>query len=89
LETGTAVTMPWLDSTSAVLEAWYGGSKGADAVARLLFGEVNPSGKLPMTFPKSEDELPRTTIAQPPPPVRNGVLSFKVDYNVEGAAVGY
>jgi beta-glucosidase len=89
LETGTAVTMPWLDSTSAVLEAWYGGSKGADAVARLLFGDVSPSGKLPMTFPKSEDELPRTTIAQPPPPVKNGVLSFKVDYNVEGAAVGY
>ena len=89
LETGTAVTMPWLDSTSAVLEAWYGGSKGADAVARLLFGDVNPSGKLPMTFPKSEDELPRTTVAQPPPPVKNGVLSFKVDYNVEGAAVGY
>jgi beta-glucosidase len=89
LETGTALTMPWLDSTSAVLEAWYGGSKGADAVARLLFGEVNPSGKLPMTFPKSEDQLPRRTIAQPPPPVKNGVLSFKVDYNIEGAAVGY
>ena len=89
LETGTAVTMPWLDSTGAVLEAWYGGSKGADAVARLLFGEVNPSGKLPMTFPQSEDELPRKTIAQPPPPVTNGVLSFKVDYNIEGAAVGY
>jgi beta-glucosidase len=89
LETGTAVTMPWLDSTAAVLEAWYGGSKGADAVARLLFGAVNPSGKLPMTFPRSEDELPRTTIAQPPPPVKNGVLSFKVDYNIEGAAVGY
>jgi beta-glucosidase len=89
LETGTAVTMPWLDSTGAVLEAWYGGSKGADAVARLLFGEVNPSGKLPMTFPQSEDELPRKTIAQPPPPVKNGVLSFKVDYNIEGAAVGY
>ena len=89
LETGTAVTMPWLDSTGAVLEAWYAGSKGEDAVARLLFGEVNPSGKLPMTFPKSEDELPRRTIAQPPPPVKNGVLSFKVDYNIEGAAVGY
>jgi beta-glucosidase len=89
LETGTAVMMPWLDSTAAVLEAWYGGSKGADAVARLLFGAVNPSGKLPMTFPQSEDELPRTTIAQPPPPVKFGVLSFKVNYNIEGAAVGY
>jgi len=89
LETGSAVKMPWLDKTSAVLEAWYGGSKGADAIANLLFGAVNPSGKLPMTFPMSENDLPRTSIAQPPPPVVNGVLSFKVDYNIEGAAVGY
>lgn len=89
LETGTAVTMPWLDNTGAVLEAWYGGSKGADAVARLLFGDVNPSGKLPMTFPRSENDLPRKTVDEPPPPVKNGVLSFKVDYNIEGAAVGY
>ena len=81
--------MPWLAQTSAVLEAWYGGSKGADAVANLLFGDVNPSGKLPMTFPASENDLPRTTVAQPPAPKVNGVLSFKVDYNVEGAAVGY
>lgn len=89
LETGTAVKMPWLDSTAAVLEAWYAGSDGAHAVANLLFGDVNPSGKLPMTFPQSEDELPRKTVAQPPPPVKNGVLSFSVDYNIEGAAVGY
>jgi beta-glucosidase len=89
LETGTAVTMPWLRQTAAVLEAWYGGVKGADAVAKLLFGEANPSGKLPMTFPLSEDELPRKTVAQPPAPVKNGVLSFSVDYNIEGAAVGY
>ncbi|HEX4156800.1 MAG TPA: glycoside hydrolase family 3 C-terminal domain-containing protein [Acidobacteriaceae bacterium] len=89
LETGSAVEMPWLDKTGAVLESWYAGSDGAHAVANLLFGEVNPSGKLPMTFPMSEDELPRKTVAQPPPPVKNGVLSFKVDYNIEGAAVGY
>jgi beta-glucosidase len=88
LETGTAVTMPWLSQTGAVLEAWYGGVKGADAVANLLFGDVNPSGKLPLTFPVSEDELPRATVAQPPQPVVNGVLSFKVDYT-EGAEVGY
>jgi beta-glucosidase len=42
-----------------------------------------------MTFPLSENDLPRKTIAQPPPPVKDGVLSFKVDYNIEGAAVGY
>jgi beta-glucosidase len=89
LETGTAVTMPWLNSTAGVLEAWYPGSDGAHAVANLLFGDVNPNGKLPMTFPQSEDELPRKTVAQPPSPVVNGTLSFKVDYNSEGAAVGY
>lgn len=89
LETGSAVKMPWLEKTGAVLEAWFAGSKGSDAVANLLFGAVNPSGKLPMTFPRSEEDLPRTTVAEPPPPVKNGVLSFKTDYNVEGAAVGY
>ena len=89
LETGSAVTMPWLDKTGAVLEAWYAGSDGAHAVANLLFGSVNPSGKLPMTFPRSEDDLPRRTIEAPPAPVKNGVLSFDVDYNIEGAAVGY
>lgn len=89
LETGSAVTMPWLAKTPAVLQAWFGGSSGADAIANLLFGDVNPSGKLPMTFPVSEDELPRTTIAQPPAPVINGKLNFSVDYDIEGAAVGY
>ncbi len=89
LQTGTAVTMPWLQGTGAVLEAWYGGSKGADAVANLLFGDVNPSGKLPMTFPGSETQLPRAGVAHPPEPVTNGVLSFKVDYGAEGARVGY
>ena len=53
LETGTAVTMPWIDKVGAVLEAWYGGSGGAEAVANILTGDVNPSAKLPMTFPKA------------------------------------
>ena len=44
VESGTAVTMPWIDKVSGVLEAWYAGSKGADAVANILFGDVNPSG---------------------------------------------
>ena len=54
LETGTAVTMPWVDHVSGVLEAWYAGSDGANAVANILFGDVNPSARLPMTFPKSD-----------------------------------
>ena len=89
LETGTAVTMQWLDATGAVLEAWYAGSKGADAVADLLVGNVNPSGKLPMTFPKSEADLPHPTLVKPPQGrPADGVLTFKVNYD-EGLKVGY
>src|SRR5713226_7746022 len=67
LETGTAVTMPWIDRVSGILEAWYAGSKGADAVANILFGDVNPSAKLPMTFPRSEADLPHPQLVTPPP----------------------
>jgi len=63
LETGTAVRMPWLEKVSGVLEVWYGGSKGADAVANVLFGDVNPSAKLPMTFPRSEEDIPHPQVA--------------------------
>jgi beta-glucosidase len=66
LETGTAVLMPWIDKTGGVLEAWYAGSKGADAVANVLFGKVNPSAKLPMTFPRSEADLPHPELVKPP-----------------------
>jgi beta-glucosidase len=58
LETGTAVTMPWIDKVAGVVEAWYAGSSGHKALANVLVGEVNPSGKLPLSFPKSEADLP-------------------------------
>ena len=58
LESGSPVTMPWVDAPAAILEAWYGGSDGANALGNVLFGTVNPSGKLPNTFPKSEADLP-------------------------------
>lgn len=87
-EKGTAVKMPWLDKAGAVLEAWYPGVKGGDAITDLLFGDVNPSGKLPMTFPVSEAELPRPTLNKPPQGWKNGILSFQEDYS-EGAEVGY
>ena len=67
LETGTAVTMPWVDKVGAVLEAWYAGSRGAEAVVNILSGDVNPSAKLPMTFPKSEADLPHPQLTQPGP----------------------
>jgi len=95
LETGTAVTMPWIDKVAGVLEAWYGGSKGAEAVANVLFGDVNPTAKLPMTFPLNERDLPRTTVTQPPVygrgPENGGLLrkpTFDVHYD-EGLKVGY
>ena len=64
LETGTAVTMPWLEKVAGVVEAWYAGSAGHKALARVLTGEVNAQGKLAMTFPKSEADLPRPVIAE-------------------------
>ncbi|WP_088104783.1 glycoside hydrolase family 3 C-terminal domain-containing protein [Halalkalibacter urbisdiaboli] len=57
LETGGPVLMPWINQVPAVVEAWYSGQEGGDAIAAVLFGDVNPSGKLPATFPVSEDDL--------------------------------
>jgi beta-glucosidase len=58
LETGTAVTMPWIDKVSGIVEVWYAGSAGHKALANVLVGDVNPAGKLPLSFPKSEADLP-------------------------------
>ncbi len=99
IESGTAVTMPWVDQVSAILEAWYAGSRGADAVANVIFGDVNPSAKLPMTFPKSEADLPHPTLVKPPKVtvdadregwkrIAEGLPAFPVNYN-EGVKVGY
>jgi beta-glucosidase len=68
LETGGAVLMPWLVKVAAVVEAWYPGIRGAQAIANLLFGDVNPSGKLPLTFPRSEADLPHPIHLSPPKP---------------------
>lgn len=67
LETGGPVAMPWIDSVNGVLEAWYPGIEGAEAISEILFGGVNPTGKLPMTFPKSEADLPHPQLAVQPP----------------------
>jgi len=84
MENAGAQVMPWLASVSAVLEAWFPGQRGGPAIANLLFGAVNPSGKLPITFPASVDQLPHPVIAQPP----DGTTPFPVDYS-EGFSVGY
>jgi beta-glucosidase len=79
LENGGPVTMPWLSKVSAVVESWFPGARGGEAIAEVLTGKVNPSGRLPVTFPQSEQQLPRPQLTN----------ANDVDYNIEGAAVGY
>jgi beta-glucosidase len=86
LETGTAVTMPWLDKVAGVVEAWYAGSAGHKALANVLAGDVNPTGKLAITFPKSDADLPRPVI--PPAPPQGRTSNYAVHYD-EGPEVGY
>ena len=100
LETGSPVTMPWADHVSTILEAWYGGSRGAEALARVIFGEVNPSAKLPITFPRTEADLPHPSIVKPPrasttndepdawKKIAAGLPAFQITYD-EGLKVGY
>ncbi len=102
LETGNPVSMPWVKAPAAIIEAWYAGSDGADALGNVLFGKVNPSGKLPITFPVSDQELPRKMVKQPPAASRDtaafwslpklergkGLPPFNEDYT-EGVEVGY
>lgn len=66
LETGGAVLMPWIDKVAAVVEAWYPGIRASEAIANLLFGDVDPSGKLPITFPRNESDLPHPVHVAPP-----------------------
>jgi len=96
LESGTAVTMPWIDKVVGVVEVWYAGSAGHKALANVLVGEVNPSGKLAMTFPKSDKDLPRPAIAPLPHEdqgLQSGnaakhISSYTIHYD-EGPEVGY
>lgn len=95
LETGGPVLMPWLDKTAAVIEAWYPGAQGGEAIARVLFGEVNPSGKLPISFPASVEQLPRPAIPgwdeldKSFEGTGNEAKKVTVDYDIEGADIGY
>jgi beta-glucosidase len=89
LQTGSAVEMPWLSQVPAVLETWYGGEQMGPALAALLFGDANPSGKLPMTFPKSLADTPTAgSPAQYPGVLADGSTIRQVDYT-EGLKVGY
>ncbi|HMA51571.1 MAG TPA: glycoside hydrolase family 3 C-terminal domain-containing protein, partial [Magnetospirillaceae bacterium] len=86
LETGGPVLMPWLAKTAAVVEAWYPGTAGGEAIARLLSGEAVPSGHLPVSFPISVKQLPRPAIDGD---AKDQAEHPHTDYTLEGAAVGY
>ena len=82
VNSGSAVTMPWLSSVAGVFEAWYPGQQDGTAIASLLFGSTNPSGHLPVTFPRSLSQVPASTTAQWPG--QNGTVQYS-----EGINVGY
>ena len=98
LETGGPVSMPWAPNVAGILETWFPGIGGAEAIADVLYGKVNPSGKLPVTFPATETQLPHPKVAGLTERTKNNGMNggehtearnFPVDYNVEGMAVGY
>jgi beta-glucosidase len=102
LETGTPVLMPWLEGCAAVLEAWYPGGRGGEAIGNVLSGRTEPSGRLPISFPRSTDDLPRpqlpgmifgppvegATIPTSFPDVQQHKGRFSVEHP-EGAETGY
>ena len=99
LVTGNPVSMPWVDQVGAVMEAWYPGIGGGQAIANVLFGSVNPTAKLPITFAKTEADLPHDKIFGLTYAAKNGGLpehwvneekknSFPADYK-EGVRFGY
>jgi beta-glucosidase len=85
LETGNPSSMPWRHQVRAVLQAWYPGQAGGRAIAEVLTGAVNPSGRLPVTFPASTDDLPRPHLAGFGDPFGT---PHTIEYH-EGAEVGY
>jgi beta-glucosidase len=82
LNTGSAITMPWLSSVKGVLEAWYPGQEDGTAIANVLFGSYDPSGHLTVTFPTSLSQVPASTTAEWPG--TGGTVQYS-----EGIDVGY
>jgi len=80
LTTAGSVNMPWLAEVPAVLEAWYGGQEQGNAIAGVLFGDVNPSGKLPVTFATGDDATPTSAVTSFPGV--NGTSTVAEDVNI-------
>ncbi|HMR49575.1 MAG TPA: beta-glucosidase [Arachnia sp.] len=85
LETGNPVSMPWRDKVRAIVQAWYPGQAGGQAIAEVLTGAVNPSGRLPITFPASLDDTPRPVL----PGIETGWGTPTTIEYTEGAEIGY
>jgi beta-glucosidase len=66
LETGSSATMPWVSKVAGILEAWYPGIRGAEAIAAVLSGRANPTGKLAATFPIRDSDLPHPVLVKAP-----------------------
>jgi beta-glucosidase len=82
LQSGGPVLMPWIHDVAAVVEAWFPGEEGGGAIAGIVAGDINPSGKLPITFPASDVQIPASTPQQYP-----GIDN--VEHYSEGLSVGY
>jgi beta-glucosidase len=99
LETGNPVLMPWRAKVPAIIEAWYGGQNGGAAIARVLHGDVDPSGRLPVTFPASVGQLPNPVLpgsdVAPADKETRSIYGFQADkqpFDIrypEGSDVGY
>ncbi|HEY7729925.1 MAG TPA: glycoside hydrolase family 3 C-terminal domain-containing protein, partial [Gaiellaceae bacterium] len=85
LETGSPTSMPWRDKVNAIVQAWYPGQAGGQAIAEVLTGTVNPSGRLPITFPESLDQHPRPELPGMGTPWGTATT---IEYD-EGAEIGY
>lgn len=93
METGGPMLTPWRNKVLGLVEAWYPGGAGGEAIARVLFGEVNPQGRLPVTFADRLDQLPRSgplgLDVNPGQPRKLWLGNpFSVEYK-EGSSVGY
>lgn len=85
---GNAVAMPWADKVPAILQAWFLGSESGNSLADVIFGHVNPSGKLPMTFPVRLDDVGAHAVGEYPGTKRADSDIVDIRYN-EGVMVGY
>jgi beta-glucosidase len=88
LKDSNPVVLPWIDDVPAVLEAWNQGTEDGHVVADILFGAVNPSGKLPTTYPRSEDDLPTAGHPERYPGTNEGDGYPVIRYS-EGLRMGY